>query len=80
MYPTGMPLPILLQTWRYNFLDRVEVYMGAVKVHTWKELVEQEEIAEISATKFEPSVPKNKWGVNNKGHDAAQSFQSKGKK
>jgi len=54
--------------------------MGAVKVHTWKELVEQEEIAEISATKFEPSVPKNKWGVNNKGHDAAQSFQSKGKK
>jgi len=25
-------------------------------------------------------VPKNKWGVNTKGHDAMQSSQSKGKK
>jgi len=32
--PAGMPLPILLQTCRHNFLDRVEVHMGVVKVHT----------------------------------------------
>jgi len=53
--------------------------MGAVKAHTWKKLVEQAEIAEKSAKKFESSVPKNKWRVNTKGRDAAQSSQSKGK-
>ena len=37
--------------------------MGAVKVHTWKGLVEQAEISEKSAKKFELSVPKNKWGL-----------------
>ena len=70
---------MLLQTYRYNFLDRVKVRMGAVKACTWKELVEQAEIAEKSAKKFEPSVPKKKWGVNTKGRDAAQSSQPKGK-
>ena len=53
--------------------------MGAVKAYTWKELIKQAKIAEKLAKKFEPSVPKNKWGVNTKGHDAAQSFRSKGK-
>ena len=38
--------------------------MRAVKAHTWKELVEQAEIAEKLAKEFEPSVPKNRWGVN----------------
>jgi len=32
-----------------NFFDRVKVRMGAVKAHTWKELIEQAEIAEKSA-------------------------------
>ena len=58
--PAGMSLSMLLKTCRHNFLDQIEVRMGAVKVHTWKELVEQDEIAEKSAKKFEPSVPKNK--------------------
>ena len=53
--------------------------MRAVKAHTWKELVEQAEIVEKLVKKFEPSVPKNKWGVNTNGRDAAQSSQSKGK-
>jgi len=53
--------------------------MGAVKVHTWKELAEQAEIAKKSAKKFERSVPKNKWRVNTKGRDAAQSSQLRGK-
>ena len=79
MCPAGMPLPMLLQTCQHNFLDRVEVRIGAVKVHTWKELVEHAEIAEKSAKKFEPSVPKNKWGVNTKGRDTTQSSQSKEK-
>ena len=61
MCPTGMPLPMLLQTCRHNFLDQVEIRMGAIKAHTWKELVEQAEIAEKSAKKFEPSTPKSKW-------------------
>ena len=65
MCPAGMPLPMLLQTCRHNFLDQVEVRMGAVKAHTWKELVEQAEIAEKSAKKFEPSAPRGKWGRNN---------------
>jgi len=39
--------------------------------------MEQAEIAEISAKKFEPSVPKNKWGVNTKGRDATQSLRGK---
>ena len=30
----GMPLPMLLQTCRHNFLDQVENRMGAVKAHT----------------------------------------------
>ena len=71
---------MLLQTYWHNFLDIIEVCMGAVKAHTWKKLVEQAEIAEKSAKKFEPSVPKNKWGVNTKGRDTVQSSQSKGKK
>jgi len=53
--------------------------MGDVKAHTWKELVKQAEIAEKSAKKFEPPVPKNKWGGNTMGCDAAQFSQSKGK-
>jgi len=53
--------------------------MGAVKAHTWKELVEQVEIAEKLAKKFEPSVSKHKWRVNAQGRDAAQPSQSKGK-
>jgi len=75
----GMLLPMLLQTCQHNFLDRIEVHMGAVKAHTWKELIEQAEIAEKLAKKFEPSGPKSKWEVNTKGRDAAQSSQSKGK-
>ena len=34
MCPAGMLLPMLLQIYRYNFLDRIEVRMGAVKTHT----------------------------------------------
>jgi len=56
----GMPLPMLLQTCRHNFLDQVEIRMGVVKAHTWKELVEQAEIVVKSAKKFELSTPKGK--------------------
>jgi len=76
---TGMSLPMLLQTCRHNFLNRVEIRMGAIKAHTWKELVEQAEIAEKSAKEFELSVPKNKWEISTKGRDVDQSSQSKGK-
>ena len=62
--PTCMPLPRLLQTCRHNFSDKVQVCLGAVKAHTWKKLVEQAEIAEKLAKKFEPSVPKSRCGVN----------------
>jgi len=34
MCPARMPLPMLLQTCRNNFLDQMEIRMGAVKVHT----------------------------------------------
>ena len=54
--------------------------MGAIKAHTWKELVEQPKIAKKSAKKFEPSTPKGKWGMNNKGRgDMIQSSQAKRK-
>jgi len=33
MSPTGMPLPMLLQTCRHNFLDKVEVYEGCQSPH-----------------------------------------------
>jgi len=66
MCPSGMSLSMLLQTCWHNFLDQVEIRMGAVKAHTWKELVDQAEIAEKSAKKFEPSIPKGKWGVSKK--------------
>jgi len=59
--PAGMPLPMSLQTCRHDFLNQVEIRMGAVKVHTWKKLVEQAKIAEKSAKMFEPSKPKGKW-------------------
>ena len=45
--------------------------MGAVKAHTWKELIEQAEIAEKSAKKFE--TPKSRWGINNKSYDTTES-------
>ena len=55
--------------------------MGVVKAHTWKELVEQAEIAEKSAKQFEPSTHKGKWGINNKGRDEmAQSSKPKGRR
>ena len=38
--------------------------MGVVKAHTWKELIEQAEIAEKSAKKFE--TPKSRWGITTK--------------
>ena len=50
-----------------------------VKAITWRELVEQAEIAEKSAKNFKSSVPKSKWGVNTKGRDAVQSSQLKRK-
>jgi len=36
MCPVGMPLPMLLQTCRHNFLNQVEFRMGAVKAHPEK--------------------------------------------
>ena len=43
MCPTGIPLPMLLQICRHNFLNQVEICMGAVKAYTWKKLIEQAE-------------------------------------
>jgi len=57
-------------TCKRNFLDKIKVRMEVVKAHTWKEHVEQAKIAEKWAKNFEPSMPKNKWGVN-KERDAA---------
>ena len=34
MCPTGMPLPMLLQTCKHNFLDKVKVRMRAIKAYT----------------------------------------------
>ena len=34
MYPAAMPLRMLLQTCRHNFLDQVEIRMEDVKAHT----------------------------------------------
>jgi len=45
--------------------------MGAVKTHTWKELIEQAKIAEKSAKKFE--TPKSRWGINNKSYNTPES-------
>ena len=45
--------------------------MGAVRAHTWKELIEQAEIAKKSAKEFE--APKSRWGINNKSYDLAES-------
>jgi len=74
MCPAGMLLLTLLQTCRHNFSDKVEVRMGAVKAHTWKELVEQTEIAEQSAKNFE--TLKSMWGINNKSYDTDESSDS----
>jgi len=77
--PAGMPLSMLLQTSRHNFLDKVEDRMEVVKAHTWKELVEQPEVAETSANKLNPPASKAKWVPDNKNRDNARSSQSKGK-
>ena len=44
--------------------------MGAVKAHSWKELVEQAEKAEKSVKKFE--TPKSRWEINDKSYDIAE--------
>ena len=78
--PPGMPLNMLLQSCCHNFLTRIENRMGAVKAHTWKDLVEQAEIAEKSASRFDAAAPKPRWAPDsNRGRDNAQSSQSKGK-
>ena len=59
MCPAGLPFLMLLQICRHNFLDKVKVCIGAIKAHTWKELVEQAEIAKKLAKKFKSPVPKN---------------------
>ena len=45
--------------------------MGAVRAYTWKELIEQAEIAEKSAKKFESSTSRRR--TNNKDHDTTES-------
>jgi len=45
--------------------------MRAIKAHTWKDHIDQVEIAEKSAKKFESFAPKSSWGANNKGHGVA---------
>ena len=81
MCPAGMPLPMLLQICRHNFLDQVEIHMGAVKAYTWKELVEQAEIAKKLAKNFDSSTPKGKWSMNNKGTGTWHNLpRSKGKR
>src|ERR1700734_3077314 len=78
--PTGMPISMLLQTCRHNLLNRVESRIGAVKAHTWKDMVEHAEQAEMSANRYDPPTPKQKWVPdNNKNRDTAWPFQSKGK-
>ena len=69
--PAGMSLLMLLQRCRHNFLDKVEVCMGAVKAHTWKELIKQAEIDEKSVKKFE--TPKSRWRINGKSYNTAES-------
>jgi len=54
--------------------------MGAVKAHTWKELVEQAEIAEKLAKKIEPSVFKSKWGSTPKGVMQPNLLNQRGRK
>ena len=71
MCPVGMPLPMLLQTYRHNFLDKVKIRIGAVKAHTWKKHIEQAEIAEKLAKKFE--TLKSRWRINCKSYDMAES-------
>lgn len=44
--PEEMPLSILLQTCKYNLRAEIEIYMGPVRAHTWKELQEQSEVIE----------------------------------
>ena len=75
--PAGMPLSMLLQTCRHNFQNKVEDRMGAVKAHTWKDLVEQAETAETSANKRDPPTLKPKWVPDNKNRDTTRSSQSK---
>jgi len=62
MYLAGMPLPMLLQTCRHNFFDRVKVRTGAVKAHTWKEIIKQAEIAEKSLRSLSPQCPRTNGG------------------
>ena len=54
--------------------------MGAVKAHSWKELVEKAEIIEQQITPEESSsAPRQKWTSNNKNRDGGQASRSKGK-
>ena len=63
-----------------QLLEPIRGSYGGCQSPYLKELVEQAEIAEKSAKKFEPSTPKGKWGMNNKGRsDMAQSSQAKRK-
>ena len=57
-----MPLLMLLQTCRHNFLDKVKIRIRAVKAHTWKELIEQAETTEKSAKILNPQYPRTNWG------------------
>jgi hypothetical protein len=77
--PAGMPISMLLHTCKHNFLNRVENRMGAVKAHTWKELVGQAEQAEMTANKCDPPAQKPKWGTDNQNRNPARNSQSKGK-
>ena len=58
-FPCRYAFAYVAQTCRHNFLNKVEVRMGAIKAHTRKELVEQAKIAEKLAQKFE--TPKTRW-------------------
>ena len=78
--PTGMPLPMLLHTYRHNFLDKVKIRMGAVKAHVWKDLVKQAEITKNRLRSLNPPYPRKNGGSTPRGVMQPNFSNQKGKK
>ena len=80
MCPAGMPLPMLLQTCRHNFLDRVKIHMRAVKLIHGRSLWSKLRQPRNRLRSLSPRCLKTSGGVNTKGRDVTQPSQSKEKK
>lgn len=70
-----MPLSMLQQTCRHNLRADIENNMGAVHIHTWKELQKQVEMIEKSISRLPIGNKGKQWAESTTTHAPLSKFK-----